>query len=90
MINVFEQADFRNYADIVRNIITCEDEHEADDYSDYDEPIPQPETYARVTLNPPSLPDKISKHISSVDEYFMINPTTAKDLPEGEKHIYII
>jgi hypothetical protein len=83
-MNVFEQADFQNCAEIIRNIV-CEDESEEDDSnsSDYDEPIPQPETYPSTQLNPqPSR--KLSKCISSCDEYFLINPATANNLPKRE------
>ena len=79
-MNVFEQADFQICAEIVRNII-CEDESEIDDLSDYDEPIPQPETYPNV--NPPPSP-KLSRRDSSCDEYLLINPATANNLPKGE------
>jgi hypothetical protein len=61
----------------------CEDESEEDDSSDYDEPIPQPETYPNVQSTPPPS-HKLSRHVSSCDEYLMINPSTAKNLPKGE------
>ena len=81
-MNVFEQADFQISAEIVRNII-CEDESEEEDSSDYDEPIPQPETYPSAQVNPPpSL--KHSRRVSSCDEYILINPSTANNLPKGE------
>jgi hypothetical protein len=83
-MNVFEQADFQNCAEIIGNIV-CEDESEEDDSnsSDYDEPIPQPETYPVVQLNPqPSR--KLSRRVSSCDEYLLINPATANNLPKGE------
>ena len=79
-MNIFERADFQIYAEIVRSII-CEDENEDDDSSDYDEPIPQPETYLNVN-RPPS--PKHSRRISSCDEYLLINPATANNLPKGE------
>jgi hypothetical protein len=83
LIDVFERADFQNYAEIVRNII-CEDENEVDDStSDCDEPIPQPETYPNVQLNPP-ISLKLSRRVSSCDEYVLINPSTANDVPKGE------
>ena len=86
MINVFERADFRNCAEIVRNI-TCEDESE-DDSSDYEEPIPQPETYPHVKLSPSTQSSsKLSRYIAPCDEFVLINPATAKDLPEGENCI---
>ena len=82
LINVFEQADFQNCAEIVRSIV-CDDESEVDDSSDYDEPIPQPETYPNVqSTPPPSL--KLSRRVSSCDEYILINPSTANNLPKGE------
>ena len=82
LMNVFERADFQIFSEIVRSII-CEDESEADDSSDYDEPIPQPETYPSVQSNPPpSL--KHSRRISLCDEYMLINPFTANTLPKGE------
>ena len=62
----------------------CEEESEIDDSSDYDEPIPQPETYPKVQLNPPQAP-KLSRRISSCDEYILINAAThANNLPKGE------
>jgi hypothetical protein len=84
LINIFEQADFQNYAEIIRNI-ACEDESEEDDSnsSDYDEPIPQPETYPSVQLNPQTS-CKLSRHVSSCDEYLLINPASANNLPKGE------
>jgi hypothetical protein len=83
LINIFEQANFHNCAEIVRSII-YEDESEEDDSSDYDEPIPQPETYPNVQLNPQQAP-KLSRRVSSCDEYLLINPATANcDLPKGE------
>ena len=81
-MNVFERADFQIYAEIVRNIIICECESEADDSSDYDEPIPQPETYPNIQVNPPPSP-KLSRRISSCDEFILINPATANDVPKG-------
>jgi hypothetical protein len=81
LINIFEQADFQNCAEIVRNII-CEDESEVDDSSDYDDPMPQPETYPSVQLNPRPLP-KLSRHVSSCDEYLLVNPATANKLLKG-------
>ena len=82
LMNVFERADFQIFAEIVRSII-CEDESEADDSSDYDEPIPQPETYPNIQVNPPSS-TKLSRRISSFDEFLLINPATANDVPKGE------
>jgi hypothetical protein len=83
-MNVFERADFQNYAEIIKSIV-CEDESEEYDSSDYDEPIPQPETYPNVQSNPPpSLNDKLSRRISSCDEYLLINTATANNLPKGE------
>ena len=83
LINVFERAGFQNYAEIVRSIV-CEEESEIEDSSDYDEPIPQPETYPKVQLNPPQAP-KLSRYVSSYDEYILINPAThANNLPKGE------
>ena len=82
LMNVFERADFQIFSEIVRSII-CEDESEADDSSDYDEPIPQPETYPNIQVNPPSSP-KLSRRISSCDEFLLINPATANDVPKGE------
>ena len=84
LINVFERADFQNCADIVRSIILCENESEVDDSSDYDEPIPQPETYPNVQLNSRP-PPKLSRRTSSCDEYLLINPAThANNLPKGD------
>ena len=86
LIDVFERADSRNCTETLRNIV-CEGESEEDDCSDYDEPIPQPQTYPRVKLNPPSSSTKVSKCTSSCDEYLLINSATAKGLPEGENCI---
>ena len=85
LINVFEHAGYRNCAEFVRNI-ESEDENEEDDSSDYDDPIPQPETYPHVKLNPVSS-SKQSKCISICDEYVLVNPAAAKGLPEGENNI---
>ena len=84
LINVFEQADFQNFAEMIRSII-CEDQSELDDSSDYDEPmpIPQPETYPSVQSNSCSSP-KLSRHASSCDEFLLINPANANNLPKGE------
>ena len=81
-MNVFERADFQNCAEIVRSII-CEDESEEDDSSDFDEPIPQPETYPNAQLNPPPSP-KHSRRTSSCDEFLLINPAIANNFPKGE------
>ena len=84
-MNIFERADFQNYAEIVRSIILCEDESDIDDSSDYEdlEPIPQPETYPNVQSNPSPSP-KHSRRISSCDEFLLINPATANNFPKGE------
>ena len=79
LINVFEQSDFQNCAEIVRSIV-CEDES---DSSDYDEPIPQPETYPNVQSNPPPSPE-LSRHTSLCDEFLLTNSATANSLPKGE------
>ena len=81
-MNVFERADFQNCAEVIRSIV-CEDESEIDDSSDYDEPIPQPETYPNVRSNP-QLSPKLSRRVSSCNEYILINPSTANNLPKGE------
>ena len=84
MINVFEQAKFQNYAEIVRSII-YEDESEMDDStSNNDEPIPQPETYPNVQLNFNTPPSFNLSRLSSCDEFLLINPATANNLPKGE------
>ena len=82
LISIFECAGYDTYAEIVRNI--CDTESE-DDSSDYDEPIPQPETYPHQTLNPPSssIPSKINNELSLYEEYSLINQTNAQDLPKG-------
>jgi hypothetical protein len=91
LINIFERADFHNCAEILKNIIACnEDESEEDDSSssDYDEPIPQPETYPNVQSNtPPST--KLSRRTTLCDEYLLINPATANNLPKGEYCIFL-
>ena len=86
LINVFECAGYRTYADIVRNTI-CDAESEMDDSSDYEEPIPQPETYPRLKINPPPSPKLSPCRFSSCDEYLLVNPTIAQDLPKGENCI---
>ena len=88
LMNVFERADFQNYAEIIRSIV-CEDESEVDDSSssDYDEPIPQPETYPNVQSNPPPSP-KLSRCTSSCDEFLLINPATANNFPKGEYSVF--
>jgi hypothetical protein len=87
LIDVFERADFHNCAEIVGNIV-CEDESEVDDSGDYDEPIPQPETYPNVQSNPPPVP-KHSRRISSCDEFLLINPAAANSLPKGEYCVHL-
>ena len=82
LMNIFERADFQNCAEIVRSIV-CEDESEVDDSSDYDEPIPQPDTYPSVQSNPPPSP-KHSRRTSLCDEFLLINPATANNLPKGD------
>ncbi len=82
LINVFEGDDFQNCAETVRSIV-CEDESEVDDSSDYEEPIPQPKTYPNVQSNRPPSP-KLSRCVSSCDEYLLLDPATAKNLPNGE------
>ena len=81
-MNVFEQAEFQDCAEIIRSIM-----YESDS-NDYDEPIPQPETYPNVQTNPPPSP-KLSRRISSCDEYVLINPATANGLPKGENLLII-
>ena len=81
-MNVFERADFQSCAEIVRSTV-CEDESEVNDSSDYDEPIPQPETYPKVQSNPRPSP-KHSRHTLSCDEYLLINPATVNNFPKGE------
>ena len=81
-MNIFERADFQICAEIVKNI-ACECEREEDDSSDYDEPIPQPETYPNVQSNPPPSP-KFSRRVSLCDEFLLINPATASNFPKSE------
>ena len=88
LMDIFERAGYRTYAEIVRNIV-CDTESEVDDSSDYDDPIPQPETYPFHKPSPPSSP-KLSQHkISSCDEYLLVNPNTAQGLTEGENCILL-
>ena len=81
LIDVFECAGYRTYVEIVRNTV-CDAESETDDSSDYEEPIPQPETYPHPKA--PSLPKLSPCKPSSRDEYLLVNPATAQGLPEGE------
>ena len=82
LMNVFEQADFHNCAKIVRSLV-YEYDSEEDDSSDYDEPIPQPETYPNVQPTPlPSL--NLSRCVTPCDEYLLINPAAANNLPKRE------
>ena len=89
MIDVFERAGYRIYAEIVKNTIYAAESDS--DSSDYDEPIyiPQPETYPHHKLSPPSSPTVTPspRKLSAYDEYLLINPATAQGLPEGK---YII
>ena len=85
-MNIFEQADFKNCAEIVRSIV-CEDESEVNDSSDYDEPIPQPETYPNAQSTPQP-PPKHSRHTLSGDEFLLINPATANNFPKGEYSVF--
>ena len=84
MIDVFEHAGFHAYAEIVRNLV-YDAEGEVDDHSD-DEPIPQPETYPNHKRSPSSSPALSPSpcKLSAYDEYQLIDPATALDLPKGE------
>ena len=83
LINVFECAGYRTYAEIVRNTL-CDDESDSSDDSDYNEPIPQPEAYPQFKVNPPPSPKPSPRRFSSCDEYLHIDSVTAMDLPKGE------
>lgn len=87
LINIFESAGYRAYAEIVRNI-ACSIEGEMDDFVDCSELLPQPETYPPPRQSPPSSPKLSSRTLSSYDEYLLINPAAAKNLPKGESCIY--
>ena len=88
LIDIFECAWFRTYAEIVRNTV-CDAESETDDSSDYEEPIPQPETYPCLKISPPSSPKLLSRRFSLCDEYFLVNQATTQGLPEGENCIWL-
>ena len=81
LIDIFECAGHHICAELVRNIILCESENEIDDFSDYDEPIPQPETYPHVTLSSPKF---TNRKLSSCDEYLLVNQANVQDLPKGQ------
>ena len=66
----------------------CESENE-DDSSDYDDPIPQQETYPHVQVNPLPSP-KLPRRVSLCDEYLQINPATANNLPVGKYSLHVI
>ena len=88
MIDVFENAGYRTYAEIVRNIAACniEGDHEMDNFGDYHEPFPQPETYPNPKPNPlSSTCDNIS--VTSFDEFLQVNPAVAQDLPKSNKEV---
>ena len=88
MIDVFENAGYRTYAEIVRNIAACnvEGDHEMDNFGDYHEPFPQPETYPNPKPNPLSLTrENIS--VTSFDEFLQVNPAVAQDLPKSNKKV---
>ena len=89
LINIFERANFYNYAEIVKNI-ACKYESEEDDSiaSDYDEPIPQPETYPNVQLTPPPSPKHSRCTSSYCDEFLLVKPATANNLPKGDYVVY--
>ena len=87
LINIFEHAGYCNYAEIVKSIIICDAESEEDDSSDYEEPIPQPETYPHLKPSPLSSPKFTNRKMSLCDEYLLINPDNAQDLPEGQNYI---
>ena len=83
LIDVFERAGYCSYANIVRNTL-CDPE--GDNVSnDYDKPIPQPDTYLQHELSPPASP-KPSKRTSLYDEYSLIDPKTANNLPKSEHY----
>ena len=89
LIDIFECAGYRTYAEIVKSTV-CGDESETDDCSDYDEPLPQPETYPHLQTCPPSPPTLSPRRLSSCDEYLLVNQATAHGLPEGENCIIIV
>ena len=80
LINAFENAGYRAYAEFVRNIV-CHNESETDDYV---EPLSQPETYPNPKPGPPLLP-KLPHRFSSCDEFLQVNSAAAQNIPEGEK-----
>ena len=90
LIDIFEGAGYCSYADIVRNIASSvEIQSEMDDSSDYDEFISQPETYPHHKPNLSLSPKFLTQKPSSCDEYLQINPTAARNLPQGKNCIYI-
>ena len=86
LIDIFEHAGYRNYADLVKSLI-CDAESEGDDSSDYEEPIPQPDTYPHLKPSPLSSPKSKNRRMSSCDEFLLINQTNTQDLPKGQNCI---
>ena len=89
MSDAFEHAGYRSYAEIVRNIASCDAGSEENDYNDNDEPISQPDTYPQLKSSIPSSPKPSSYKFSSCDAYLLINQANVQDLPEGEDSVWL-
>ena len=72
---------------LLKNIICDSPESEGDDSSDYEEPIPQPETYPHLKPSPLLSSKFTNRRMSSCDEYLLVNQANAKDLPGGQNCI---
>lgn len=81
LIDIFKNAGYHAYAEVVRNIVIHDVEGEIDDFI---EPVPQPETYPILKPSPPSSPKQSMRKLSLCEEFLPVNQAAVQDLPEGE------
>ena len=98
LIEVFEHAGYKGYADSIRKIVL--DIHETNNdeclqlmlsqpnkplsHDEEDPPLSQPLTYPSLEPLNPS-PQLIPLQLSPEEHYVLINEVTAEKLPEGEQ-----
>ena len=79
LVNVFERAGYRDYAETVKKSAHSSD----NDSSDIDEPIPQPQTYPDLkTSCGPSSHKPSTSGLLSYEEFSLIDPAAAEGLPK--------
>jgi hypothetical protein len=84
LIDTFEGAGYRLYADKIRNI-ACDVEFQSD--MECDQLLPQPETYPSLKHEIPS-PDKfLGRRSSSYDEFLLIDPDDSQNLSQSKSTI---